>query len=565
MAGFDNDVVYANNVDFSGGSPVTGKVTTDGQMLIGSTASPNIKVGTIANGNNLTWTFGSGSATANLTGTTDHAVQLGNASGSLSSLGLGSAGQVLTSNGAGLDPSFQGVSASGAITTITGNDLVAESPTAGNFNIVGSGSITTVGSVSTETVQLTGLTANNVLVGAGTATITKVAPSSTSGIPLVSNGAASDPSFTTAVVAGGGTGRTSLTNHGVLIGQGTSAINQTAAGSAGQVLQSGGASADPTYSTATFPSTSGTTGTILRSNGTNWVNTTATYPTTTTANRILFSSATNTISEITSAANSILSTDGSSIPSFGTSLNSNYTFTSSTAATNRQLTVSHTDNTSASSEAIYHVSTGGTSSGDAYLRCAIGTARSYAVGIDNSDSQTFKINTAVSSSVGPSTGSTIFSGTSDGYIRHPLTACASAYRAATAADVTGDGTAYLVIFDAESFDQNNNFDTATGLFTAPVTGKYLITANVGLAGLTSSHTAGNIYITAGGSIIRNFYNPAAMRDASDQMTMSISAICTMLATNTASITVVVSGGTKVVDILDENFGTFANVNVALIA
>lgn len=47
MAGFDNDTMYASNVDFSGGSPVTGKVTANGQLLVGSTASPNIKVGRI--------------------------------------------------------------------------------------------------------------------------------------------------------------------------------------------------------------------------------------------------------------------------------------------------------------------------------------------------------------------------------------------------------------------------------------------------------------------------------------------------------------------------------------
>lgn len=45
------------------------------------------------------------------------------------------------------------------------------------------------------------------------------------------------------------------TAHGVLIGEGTSSIVATAAGTAGQVLTSGGASADPTWTTATFPST----------------------------------------------------------------------------------------------------------------------------------------------------------------------------------------------------------------------------------------------------------------------------------------------------------------------
>lgn len=71
-------------------------------------------------------------------------------------------------------------------------------------------------------------------------------------------------------VPDGGTGQSTLTNHGVLVGATTSAITQLAAGTAGQVLQSGGASADPAYSTATYPVTAGTTGNVLTSNGTNF-------------------------------------------------------------------------------------------------------------------------------------------------------------------------------------------------------------------------------------------------------------------------------------------------------
>ena len=47
MAGFDNDVLYADNVDFSGGSPVTGKITANGQLLIGSSVAPHIRVGSL--------------------------------------------------------------------------------------------------------------------------------------------------------------------------------------------------------------------------------------------------------------------------------------------------------------------------------------------------------------------------------------------------------------------------------------------------------------------------------------------------------------------------------------
>ena len=95
--------------------------------------------------------------------------------------------------------------------------------------------------------------------------------------------------------ANGGTGNSSNTIHGVLIGNAGNAINATAAGSAGQLLSSGGASADPAWTTATFPSTAAGTGTILRADGTNWAATSATYPTTTTAGTLLVSNSANAI------------------------------------------------------------------------------------------------------------------------------------------------------------------------------------------------------------------------------------------------------------------------------
>jgi hypothetical protein len=45
----------------------------------------------------------------------------------------------------------------------------------------------------------------------------------------------------------GGTGRATLTNHGVLVGAGTAGVNPTAAGTSGYALLSNGASADPTF------------------------------------------------------------------------------------------------------------------------------------------------------------------------------------------------------------------------------------------------------------------------------------------------------------------------------
>lgn len=125
------------------------------------------------------------------------------------------------------------------VQTLTGNSGGAVPPTGGNINTLGTGSITIVGvpGTSTLTTQLTGLTNHAVLVGAGTATVTKVGPTAT----------------------------------------------------AGQVLQSAGAAADPAFSTAT-------------------------YPLTTTINQILYSSAANVVSGLATANRAVLTTGATGIP-----------------------------------------------------------------------------------------------------------------------------------------------------------------------------------------------------------------------------------------------------------
>lgn len=86
-----------------------------------------------------------------------------------------------------------------AVKHLTGNTGGQLNPDgSNNFNTLGAGSITIAGSGSTLTTQLTGLTNHAVLVGAGTSTITKIGPTSTSGQILQSAGASADPAFSTA-------------------------------------------------------------------------------------------------------------------------------------------------------------------------------------------------------------------------------------------------------------------------------------------------------------------------------------------------------------------------------
>lgn len=95
----------------------------------------------------------------------------------------------------------------------------------------------------------------NVQTGGASGALNDVAPSATSGVPLISQGSSSQPVFGTAVVGGGGTGNTTFTAYSI-IAAGTTATgafqNVSGVGTADQVLTSNGASALPTWQNAKF-------------------------------------------------------------------------------------------------------------------------------------------------------------------------------------------------------------------------------------------------------------------------------------------------------------------------
>jgi hypothetical protein len=149
--------------------------------------------------------------------------------------------------------------------TLTGDSGVATA-SANNINVYGNTSPASTGLTFTgsgNTLALggdlvvanggtgrTSLTAHNVLLGEGSSPVGFVAPSATSGIPLISQGSAADPIFGTVGVAGGGTGDTSFIPYEVIVANTTStgALTQVSGvGTAGQVLTSNGAAAFPTW------------------------------------------------------------------------------------------------------------------------------------------------------------------------------------------------------------------------------------------------------------------------------------------------------------------------------
>lgn len=94
----------------------------------------------------------------------------------------------------------------------------------------------------------------NVQTGGASGTLNNVAPSATSGVPVISQGSSSQPTFGTMVVGGGGTGVTSTTTYTPICGgtSSTAAFQSVASlGNTGDVLTSNGASALPTFQAPT--------------------------------------------------------------------------------------------------------------------------------------------------------------------------------------------------------------------------------------------------------------------------------------------------------------------------
>jgi hypothetical protein len=313
---------------------------------------------------------------------TNHAVPVGNSSGNLSSLSVGTNGQVMV-GATGANPAFASLTSAGSTLTYT--------PGANTLNIDATDATTVqkgavalatnaeaiAGSNTTKAItpddlkaKLGTQTAHGVLIGAGQTSAVTAASVGTNGQVLI-GATTADPAFATLTSSGGTitytTGANSLnidgtaatttqagvvplatnaetiagtvstkavtpddlkaklgtqTNHGVLVGAGqTAAVTSLAVGSTGQLLM-GNTGADPSF-------------------------TTATYPATTTVNRILYSSATNTVSEITTGNNGIVITSSGGVPSVSSTLPSTVQGNITSTGTLGSLTVTGSINNTA--------------------------------------------------------------------------------------------------------------------------------------------------------------------------------------------------------------------------
>ena len=121
---------------------------------------------------------------------------------------------------------------------------------------------------------------------------------------------------------------------------------------------------------------------------------------------------------------------------------------------------------------------------------------------------------------------------------NPSRACFLAHNSATDVDQTGNGAQATVDFDTEIFDQGGDF--AADTFTAPVTGRYLLTANVQILSLTTAADGATLRIITGNRNYRgNRFDLGG--DFPPVLGLTISIVADMDSGDTATVTVAVTG------------------------
>lgn len=319
----------------------------------------------------------------------------------------------------------------------------------------------------------------------------------------------------TLTVANGGTGAATLLDHGVLVGSGTAAITALTVGNTGELLV-GATGADPVFGTSAdgnFTFTTATAGTDRTLSVTNTENTNAashahTQITTGGAsggdpytNYLVSGAGTYSIGIDNSDSDYLKITTGAT-PSAGSTLmrltNSGNIYVElgdfyvqrSTAGGIVELLSSNTDNTNAASSAGLFAMVGGTSAGDPYTNYLVSGAGTYSVGIDNSDSDKFKITSGST----PSSGTDLFTMTSAGVIT-----------LANDLDVSEGGTgvstltSHGILMGNGAGDINATAEPTDGQLLIGSTGNFptLGTLTAG-ANVTITNAAGTITIAAGG-------------------------------------------------------------------
>jgi len=183
-------------------------------------------------------------------------------------------------------------------------------------------------------------------------------------------------------------------------------------------------------------------------------------------------------------------------------------------------------------------------SGDPFVQLSIAADDKFIYGVDDSDSDKFKIADANSLAT-----ANVFVMTAAGERTLPLLPAFLAYNSSTDSNVVGGSTTVVVIeFDTEIFDQGGDYNNSTDTFTAPVTGRYRFAMGVRLDGVVAANRSFFDLNTSNRNYQFDSRSPVSSLSASGSFGICSSLMVDMDAADTAFLRVLCTGEAS--DIVD---------------
>lgn len=337
-------------------------------------------------------------------------------------------------------------------------------------------------------------------------------------------------------------------------------------------------------STATFPTGSGATGTILRSDGTNWVASTPTYPNAaSTAGKVVLSDGTNLVMSTPTFPNAS-ATSGKFIQSDGTNWIASTPTFPTTAGTSGKILISNGTNWLSSTPTYPNSSA---TSGKVLISDGTNFVASTPT-FPNASASSGKFirsdgtNWIASTPTLPTTAGTTdtllrsdgtnfvntsaFKVSSTDIMTNTAQPLLTAFIRTSQVNCTGDGTNVDIIFDLIVDQNGSNYNTGTGKYTCPVTGYYLLDYTVTFTGITSAMNDGvHQILSSAGTILKPSWNAAAIRSAANESVATGTVITKRNAGDTLYVNIGISNGAKVASTKPDSFGPFSSLNIFLIA
>lgn len=121
---------------------------------------------------------------------------------------------------------------------------------------------------------------------------------------------------------------------------------------------------------------------------------------------------------------------------------------------------------------------------------------------------------------------------------------------ANATNATGDGTVFTLVPDTEAYDYSAGFDTATGVFTAPVAGVYHFDAQTTIGNLGAAHNAAELNLIKNGAttVQSVVFDPWGLSNTSNNASIHLGRDIELAQADTVKVTITVLNSTKTVTV-----------------